>query len=694
MTSITNQSARMLEERLALSSERIRELITEKDIAEPFGEYFRKLAQFIVFSEETRKKREDGSFFALSEDELRNINRKLYEDVLPDDEEGKHYSVSYANPAYAAAQLGEEYGPLLSWLWMEVRSLISLGARGETEDIAQILELYLQIYFAFRAGEELPSPENIRKDIYWYVSDYADYTVPRRIREQLDPSLTFYKDIVMKSDLTDLRYLYAYGDYISEDERGIARFLNGKDQTFIDSMARTLVEGFVRGFEVYRIDLSKKKNVQIHAYIGFERVLRAMISQFGQIGLDCIVSGEAVRGIDRKNTIRSGLHALPVNPQLEYDHRLDRGLYLDGSFCERVTEESRRAYETYRDLATDVAGPAFLDIFGEKPFEPAQCPGRVTLSKKQQALDVKMAGQLSRIVNEYIIAEETSFSIISWPIPSIGKDYEAIMDETVKVNNLDNDLYREVQQKMIDALNGAEYVRVTGTAGNITDMHVSLWQLQDPEKEAVFENCCADVNIPVGEVFTSPVLEGTTGVLNVSGVYLEGLFYRNLKLRFEDGFVRDYSCDNFEDPAEGRVFIEQNLLEGRETLPLGEFAIGTNTTAFTMARKYGIAALMPILIMEKTGPHFAIGDTCYSHMEDHKVYNPDGKEIVARENSCSGLRESDPEKAYFNVHTDITIPYGEIGAITAVFADGKETDIMRDGRFVLPGTEPLNDALQ
>ena len=113
-----------------------------------------------------------------------------------------------------------------------------------------------------------------------------------------------------------------------------------------------------------------------------------------------------------------------------------------------------------------------------------------------------------------------------------------------------------------------------------------------------------------------------------------------------------------------------------------------------MARKYGIAALMPILIMEKTGPHFAIGDTCYSHMEDHKVYNPDGKEIVARENSCSGLRESDPEKAYFNVHTDITIPYGEIGAITAVFADGKETDIMRDGRFVLPGTEPLNDALQ
>ena len=49
--------------------------------------------------------------------------------------------------------------------------------------------------------------------------------------------------------------------------------------------------------------------------------------------------------------------------------------------------------------------------------------------------------------------------------------------------------------------------------------------MNDPEKETLFENCVADVNIPVGEVFTSPVLEGTEGVLHVSRVYLEGLQY-------------------------------------------------------------------------------------------------------------------------------------------------------------------------
>ena len=49
-------------------------------------------------------------------------------------------------------------------------------------------------------------------------------------------------------------------------------------------------------------------------------------------------------------------------------------------------------------------------------------------------------------------------------------------------------------------------------------------------------------------------------------------------------------------------------------------------------------------------------------------------------------------KAYFNCHTDITIPYDELGAITVVRADGTTTDIIRNGRFV-PGTEPLNEPL-
>ena len=72
----------------------------------------------------------------------------------------------------------------------------------------------------------------------------------------------------------------------------------------------------------------------------------------------------------------------------------------------------------------------------------------------------------------------------------------------------------------------------------------------------------------------------------------------------------------------------------------------------------------------------------------------DGKEIVARENEVAALRSVNPSKAYFNCHTDITIPYDELAELTAVKKDGDRITIIQNGRFVLPGTEELNEPLQ
>ncbi|NMB44314.1 MAG: leucyl aminopeptidase, partial [Clostridiales bacterium] len=115
-------------------------------------------------------------------------------------------------------------------------------------------------------------------------------------------------------------------------------------------------------------------------------------------------------------------------------------------------------------------------------------------------------------------------------------------------------------------------------------------------------------------------------------------------------------------------------------------------TAYVMARKYNIQDKLPILIAEKTGPHFAIGDTCYKMSEELRTFNPDGKEIVAKDNEVSILRKTDINKAYYNCHTDITIPYNEIEEISVYNEDGSKVVIIEDGRFVLEGTEKLNEA--
>ena len=67
--------------------------------------------------------------------------------------------------------------------------------------------------------------------------------------------------------------------------------------------------------------------------------------------------------------------------------------------------------------------------------------------------------------------------------------------------------------------------------------------------------------------------------------------------------------------------------------------------------------------------------------------------MIAKENSVSALRKEDPDKAYMNCHTDITIPYNELDTITVVRYDGSRVNIIEGGYFVLPGTEELNKPL-
>ena len=161
----------------------------------------------------------------------------------------------------------------------------------------------------------------------------------------------------------------------------------------------------------------------------------------------------------------------------------------------------------------------------------------------------------------------------------------------------------------------------------------------------------------------------------------------DLKLVFDCGQVIDYTCSNFDTEEENRKYIEDNILFHHPRLAMGEFAIGTNTTAYVAAQKYDIADKLPILIAEKMGPHFAVGDTCYSHCEETEVHNPDGKEIVAKYNECS------KEGEYFQCHTDITIPYEELDSICAITLGGDEILLIKDGKFVLSGTETLNEPL-
>ncbi len=682
----------VIEERFSLSRERIISIAEESHSDREPDTYFKSVSSFILMVLDTYDWVREGGPLKDDIESLRKRNHMLYEDILP-----KNYENSYGNPTFAVANLGDELGPALSALYFELRAMIPAAFEENKFDIVIRMELFIEIYGLFESSmrdNRLPSFSEIKGIMYWFYSDYEEDEKAERFAAMVDPSESFMRDVILDSDLSDPKYLFRFGEYVTDNEIDIARHLASLSMEDIDRIASTFTEGYRIGFATTGKDITIKKTVSIVYQLGFERMVKRAIERFGDINLKTTIFRSVMSSFYMMGSSgRNASYGAVPNKQFDYDHKDDLGLFMDAALINRKAEALRAAGERYKKEAKVFGGPAVIEFFGEAPFSPEPKKEAIQLSAEQKKMISSYKIQASLIQNQYIIGSERSFTIISFPTPEIGDDFKEIFDETVKINTLDYKLYQNIQQKIIDALDDAEYVEIEGMGDNHTRMKVCLNELGDKSKETNFENCVADVNVPLGEVFTSPKLTGTEGVLHVTGVYLKGFYFKNLEIVFKDGCIAEYRCTNFDSDEENRKYISDNILYGNRTLPLGEFAIGTNTLAYVVARKYNIEDKLPILIAEKTGPHFAVGDTCYSHEEDNVSYNPDGKAIVARENEISAKRKTDPDQAYFGCHTDITIPYDELGEIRAVKPDGSFVPIIKNGRFVLAGTQELNEPL-
>ena len=667
---LIKESNEELQERYELVAARVQELAENAEEAGVYAAYFQNTAQYLTLLYHIVELAQTDVLRQMDAQKGEKLNANLYGDILKE-----AYETSYANPTYAVAQFGNEAGQLLAALHARIRGCRLNVFEGSLQNVCILSELFVELYSYFCEKEvEL---DLVKDALYSFMHDYTEVFNEDGIVRIMNPDYDYYLDIVMDSDLSNPAYLYRYGLFVGENEIGSARFLNTFSDEEIQAMASTYTEGYRMGFVASQKDLSIKTTVEVRYPIGFERMVRAAVKNFEKLNLRCVMRP----------------YSTSANKQYDYDHRENHALWLDKAYVERSLEVYRTVFEKYKTICRGYAGPAVIEVFGEEPFSPETREANIRLDDKQQQLHIYERSQFGQLLNRYIHGEERSFTVIAYPIPEIGEQFEAIFAETVKLNTLDYILYRDMQQKLIDVLDQAEKVHILGTNGNKTDLYVSIYPLENPEKETAFENCVADVNIPVGEVFTSPVLKGTTGKLHVSQVYLNEYNFLNLEIDFVDGMIDKYTCTNFDNEEDNKKYMQDNVLKHHDTLAMGEFAIGTNTTAYKMAREYDIAAKLPILIAEKTGPHFAVGDTCYTYDEDNTTYNPDGKAIVARDNEVSIQRKTDMSKAYFNCHTDITIPYDELGRITVIKKDGSTEDIIVDGRFVVPGTEELNKPL-
>ena len=142
-------------------------------------------------------------------------------------------------------------------------------------------------------------------------------------------------------------------------------------------------------------------------------MVREAVLQFEQMGLQPVIYRAATHAVNKRQHIRVGYYGAIPNPQYDYDHRNDSALFLDEEFVSRKLRALRGAYEKYKELAAWHGGPAVIEIFGMVPFVPETCRDSVTMTEKQQKLQVHLNNESGQITNRYIRGDERSFTIIA-----------------------------------------------------------------------------------------------------------------------------------------------------------------------------------------------------------------------------------------------------------------------------------------
>ena len=338
-----------MEERYTLAIEKAKEIINESSVDEKFAGYFETAAELILLIDEIKTKKEDGFFDEAPIEELADFNKKLYEEIEPE-----NYQTSFANPTYAVENLGDEYGQMLCYVYASLRSAIMNMFEGDLEVALIRCELLIEIYSLFEDEEGL-APENLKDIIYTFERDNSEIFMDVVLGSKIDPSRDRVVKIITESDLSDIRYLYKYGNHIGDNEIKMAKFLNTLSDEKIDEIASLYTEGYRRGFVATGKDLSIKSSVQLMYVIGFERIVKAAIKRFADMGLKPVIGVGDYQSTD-------------MNKQYAFDHKQDAALFFDKAYMKRKLETVTAAYENRKEMATQMDGPDRLEIFCYKPF--------------------------------------------------------------------------------------------------------------------------------------------------------------------------------------------------------------------------------------------------------------------------------------------------------------------------------------
>lgn len=469
--------------------------------------------------------------------------------------------------------------------------------------------------------------------------------------------------------------LCIYGKPVDKEDIDLLNFFSAWDHDKLSAMAEHIVSSFLHGFISQNRDRRDRKTVLMTYQLGQEPLVQQIMKRASAEGLRIRITD--VQGYHEKNSVQTDYVPL-------------KGWFYSRAYAKRFQDELKTQAEEMKECLNDICGMIGILQFGEKPQQ--KTPSYLILSEKNRAAASSAAAEREQEIRvqlqTFMKPDDLSFCKAAFPNIAAGKPFDQIFEDITDCNMKKSFPYEKLQQVLITYLDKGKAAVIRGEGDNETNLRVAFQQIADETVQTLFMNCGGDLNIPHGEVFTTPQLMGTSGLLHVRDVCVKGYSYSNLRLQFTDGVITDWSCDGFESRRASQEYISETLFNSSDHAPMGEFAIGTNTDAYEVCSNWNLISRLPILLVEKMGPHIAIGDPCYAGGESGKVYNIlDGKEITAKYNELT------EQGTYCHFHTDITLPYEDIGELQIIMDGGITKDIMKHGLFELEELACLNEPL-
>ncbi len=333
----------IIKERYELAVERINEIEKECGVTDGLPEKeawaFRSTAAVWKRVFALNKLVNEGKgVYGKTPEELKKFYDELYANVFPG-----AYEKSIENPAYAVKKLKRKTGRLLSVVASEPYGSMNDAANNNLEAVTIKLELFIEVYCIFKdAYEEFDSAAEAsknatmraRKAYYSFKTDYLDFYTDAYIDGRYSDTVNRPRAII-DADLTDLRYLYMYGDYVNESELKIAAHLNTFSDEEMDRMAETLVEGFMRGFRALNGKFKENGLADLTFPTGFERMAKHIFKSLEKRKCRCSVKNSFV--FDRYGDCY-GIYPENLNSQFYFDHLNDRALWYDRKFVSNSAE--------------------------------------------------------------------------------------------------------------------------------------------------------------------------------------------------------------------------------------------------------------------------------------------------------------------------------------------------------------------